>query len=222
MNESLTTKNKIILLIGAIIIIVLVVLVALNQRNKIRARNNKILAPIISSSAPSSTLSPGELAPSKSVTPTKTVTAPVLEQAREAATGTSLITPNNIVVTPQGAPVKLNVMPAAADAPRQSIPIKLNEVKDTANTIKLAVNSQAFTPKTFTVRAGQLVNFVLTSTDNYTHIFMFKDPALTAAILGVASHETREISWNAPEPGTYKFYDAIPGRQGVGGEMIVK
>ncbi len=222
MDQKNALKYKIFIFLGIIIVIILVVVIALDQRQRLLNRNNgPVHAPVLINQGSTNKLNSGELAPSVSVTPVATVSPQVLKKTRSIATGTSLVTPNNIVVTPQGVPVKLNVVPAAADAPQQSIPLNLSQIKNTANTVKMTVNSRAFTPNTFTVQAGQLVNFVLTSTDNYTHIFMPKDPALTAIILGVAGHETRAKSWNAPKKGIYKFYDAIPGRQGVTGEMIV-
>jgi uncharacterized cupredoxin-like copper-binding protein len=115
-------------------------------------------------------------------------------------------------------------MPSSADAPKESVPLQADEIKLTANTIKISVSADGFVPNTFKVKAGQLVNFVLTSTDNFTHIFTFNDSALTGAILGVAGNETRVKSWNAPQAGNYDFKCGVPGhsQRGETGVMIVE
>ena len=135
-----------------------------------------------------------------------------------------MVTQDNIVVTPQGTPVKLNVMPSSADAPKTSAPVDINSIPDNANTIKISVSAAGFVPNTFTVKEGQLVDFVLTSTDNFTHTWMLDDPSLTGTILGVAGHETRMKLWNAPQKGTYSFSCVVPGHaaRGETGKMIVE
>lgn len=223
MNEQKIDRNKIFILLGAMILLVLVVLVALDQRQKIGAGKNnqgtEALVPIQNLT----TTSPEELAPSKSVMPLATATPETLKTAQAIASGASLITKSNVVVTPQGIPVKLNVAPASFDAPKESAPVASSSVPNNANTIKISVSAAGFTPNTFTVKSGQLVNFALTSSDNFSHIWMPDDPALTGTILGVAGHETRIKSWNAPKKGNYPFHCVVPGHaaRGEAGTMIV-
>lgn len=223
MNEQKIDRNKIFILLGAMILLVLVVLVALDQRQKIGAGKNnqgtEALVPIQNLT----TTSPEELALSKSVMPLATATPETLKTAQAIASGASLITKSNVVVTPQGIPVKLNVAPASFDAPKESAPVASSSVPNNANTIKISVSAAGFTPNTFTVKSGQLVNFALTSSDNFSHIWMPDDPALTGTILGVAGHETRIKSWNAPKKGNYPFHCVVPGHaaRGEAGTMIV-
>ena len=166
-----------------------------------------------------------EVAPSKGVISSEAVTPESLQEARSVAVGTSLITEDLKVVTPAGEPVKLNVQPSAPEAPKESAPIaSADAVADDAYTVKLSVSSAGFVPDTFTVKSGQLVNFVLTSTDDFTHVFVFDDKALLATALGVAGGETRVKSWNAPAPGEYTFRCDVPGHKNRGevGTMIVQ
>jgi len=65
----------------------------------------------------------------------------------------------------------------------------------------------------------------VSSTDGYTHVFMFDDPSLSAVAVGVGPKETRAITFNAPaKAGTYSFHCDVPGHTARGevGAMIVK
>lgn len=169
-------------------------------------------------------LEPGELTESKSVIEEEAVTPEALVDAKPIAPGASLITPENIVVTPEGVPVKMNIDSASVEAPRESGNMDPNSIKADKNTIKIAVSAAGFNPNTFTVDAGQLVNLALSSTDEFAHIFTFRDEAMSGGILGIAGGETKMKSWNAPKAGEYEFYCSIPGHAGRGevGKMIVK
>lgn len=224
MNEAKNlNKNKVFILLGILVVIVIIVIVAVSKKGTgIISPANKI--PETTKSNPATT-TPDEIAPSKSVVTLATATPEVIKTATSTAFGTSLVTKDNKVITPTGAPVKLNVMPGNADAPTESAPIKSpNVIANDANTVKMTVSSAGFNPKEFTVKPGQLVNFVLTSGDEFTHVFRFDDDALLAAVLGVAGHETRVKSWNAPKAGTYAFHCDIPSHAARGevGKMIVK
>lgn len=222
MNEQKMSKNKLFILLGVAVVAILIIVVAINQGQKNGTGTNEGQAPTTTQN-PTATTSAEEVAPSKSVTPQATATPEVLQAAKAMATGTSLITKSNIVVTPQGAPVKLNVMPSSQDAPKESAPVASSTIPNSANTVKISVGSGGFSPRDFTVKAGQLVNFVLTSTDDYTHVWLLDDPSLVGTVLGVAGHETRIKSWNAPKKGSYPFHCDIPGHAGRGetGTMTV-
>jgi len=224
MNLSKQAKLKIIIVLGIIVIIVLVIFILLQKQQNIRSKTINSQQSVNSNSQiQNQQQSKGKLGPSLSAISNKKVAIQEVKTAQAVATGSSLVTSNNIVVTPQGTPVKLNVVPASSQAPKESIPLQAKQIKNTANTVRMSISAAGFVPNTFTVKAGQLVNFVLTSTDNYTHVFMFDNPSLTAAVLGVAGHETREKSWNAPKPGVYPFKCAVPGHAARGevGKMIV-
>ncbi|MDA3802704.1 MAG: cupredoxin domain-containing protein [Patescibacteria group bacterium] len=149
----------------------------------------------------------------------------VLKDAREIAPGTNLVTKDNIVVTDAGEPVKMNIDPASHEAPKESQDLAEEDVPDDEFTVKLNSSTSGFSPNTFTVSTGQLVNLVLTSTDDYVHIIKFEDENLFGALLGVAGGETKMKSWNAPTtPGEYRFFCSVPGheRRGEVGVMVVE
>jgi uncharacterized cupredoxin-like copper-binding protein len=149
-----------------------------------------------------------------------------LREAREIAPGTNLVTKDNIVVTDTGEPVKMNIDPASSEAPKETGNLSEQDIPDDEYTVKLDVSASGFNPNTFTVSPGQLVNLVLTSTDDYVHIIKFEDEeALLGALLGVAGGETKMKVWNAPTtPGEYRFFCSVPGheRRGEVGTMIVE
>lgn len=214
-------NKKILALTGILLIIVLIVVIVVYRDNKQAtvSTGEQTVMPGQEETAPE------EIAPSKSIIPTTGITPEIVKESKQIAVGASLVTKDNVVITPEGAPVKLNVMPASSEAPRESAPIADSaQIKDDAYTVKISVSATGFTPNLFTVKEGQLVNFVLTSADDFTHVWLPDDPALTATALGVAGHETRVKSWNAPKKGTYTFRCDIPGHKDRGevGQMIVE
>ena len=214
-------KKKLFILLGGIAVVIVVIIAAL----QIKGTQNSAGVSNTSTKVEVATSSPEEVAPSKSATNNvATVTPEVLKESVQIASGTSLVTKDNQVVTAVGAPVKLNVMPSSVEAPKESAPIKGNSVVASANNIKISVSAAGFVPNTFKVKEGQLVNFVLTSTDSYTHVWLPDDMSLVATALGVAGNETRVKSWNAPKKGTYTFHCDIPGHadRGEKGTMIVE
>lgn len=212
-----TNKKKLFLLLGAIAIIALVIIVAASQSRKLKQAGPNTVMPSVTPPA-------DEVAPSKGAIEMASVTPEVIKESVAIASGTSLITKDEIVITPEGAPVKLNVMPSSADAPKESAPIDVTKVTASENTIKISVSAAGFVPNTFTVKEGQLVNFVLTSTDEFTHVWLPDDMSLIATALGTAGGETRVKSWNAPKKGEYTFRCDIPGHAARGevGKMIVE
>lgn len=213
-------KKKIFIVIG-ILIVAAVIIFAF-----IQSKNNQEAAPVAGQiqSIETATSSVEEIAPSKNSIEMEAVTPEIVQEAVQIAPGTSLVTKDNIVITQEGTPVKLNVMPSSSEAPKESAPIKIESVPDNASMVKISVSSAGFVPNTFTVKEGQLVNFILTSTDNFTHVWLPDDLSLIATALGVAGGETRMKSWNAPTKGTYTFKCDIPGHAGRGevGTMIVE
>lgn len=95
--------------------------------------------------------------------------------------------------------------------PPGAISIKISQDKD-------------FQPNEFSVKAGEVVNLVLTGLDG-THTLYFDDKSLEKVEIDVGNGETRGISFVAPQQkGEYKFYCDIPGHRqnGEEGIMIVK
>lgn len=225
MNETKNlNKNRLYILLGILVVIVIVIIAIVASKKGTSIITPPVKVPETTNNNPATT-TPEEIAPSKSVVTLATATPEVIQGAASVAVGTSLVTKDNKVITPTGAPVKLNVMPGNADAPTESAPIKgAAAVPTDSNTVKMSVSAAGFNPKEFTVKEGQLVNFVLTSTDSYTHVWLLDDNALLATVLGVAGNETRMKSWNAPKKGEYTFHCDIPGHAARGevGKMIVK
>lgn len=215
-------KKKMMIILGAIILIVIIAVIILVQKGGKDALNLGGNEPI--ETIPTATTSPEEVAPSKDAVQTETASPEEVAAAKPIAVGTSLITKDNVVVSAAGTPVKLNVMPASQDAPKESAPIASPDLVPNANAVKISVSGAGFVPNSFTVKEGQLVNFTLTSTDDYTHVWLPDDNALIATALGVAGGETRVKSWNAPKKGTYTFRCDIPGHKDRGevGTMIVE
>ena len=91
-------------------------------------------------------------------------------------------------------------------------------------TIELSVSSAGFSPKEFTVKAGQKVTLAITATDK-SHTFAFKDPTLSSIALNAGAGQTSAVNFVAPtKTGEYTFRCDLPGHEDGGetGKMIVK
>lgn len=129
---------------------------------------------------------------------------------------------DGIIYSPEGEPARNDVEPGSSGAPQQSAPISQNEAP--ANSIKIKMTAEGITPGEFTVKAGSLVTLTVTSGDQWTHVFAFKDPSLSAVAVGLAGGETRSITFNAPsKKGEYEIYCNVPGHESRGevAKMIV-
>ena len=109
------------------------------------------------------------------------------------------------------------------DNPISSPPLEENEIPKEA--IRIGVSREGFSPSSFEVEKGEKVVLAVTSEDEQTHIFKFRDPLLTEVAVGVSPGRTRAIIFYAPsEPGEYDFFCRIPGHEirGEKGKMVVK
>lgn len=109
------------------------------------------------------------------------------------------------------------------EKPTQSPPVEEKEIP--AGAIRIGVSAKGFSPSSFTVKKGEKVTLAVTSEDEWVHVFKFKDPSLKKIALGLAPHQTRIITFYAPQKaGEYEFYCDVPGHQqrGEKGVMIVK
>jgi len=133
----------------------------------------------------------------------------------------SLVSEEGEILTPTGEPVSNEALPGSPEAPKQSRSLSEKEVPEDA--VKLTLTASGFEPSEFTVKAGDVVTLSLTSGDR-THVFKFDDPSLQGVAIGVASNETRTITFKAPSKGDYTFYCDVPGHRGRGetGVMHVK
>ncbi len=144
----------------------------------------------------------------------------------EVAPGTSLVTEEGAVVLSTGKKAENSAEPGTPAAPQQSNPVSPKELPPTVIKITASAGS-GFTPKTFDVRAGEPVSISVTSGDNRTYVFAFRDPSLQGVAVGIGPGDpTRIISFNAPmTKGEYAFYSNMPSQSGLPefqGKMIVK
>ncbi len=139
----------------------------------------------------------------------------------EAAPGSSLISDEGKVVDEEGEEVDNSAEPGSPKAPKQSDPI--SEEETPRDSLKVEVSAEGFSPSRIEVDSGNAVTITVTSVDDQTHIFKFKDESLKGVAVGIAPGETRAISFNAPSPGDYEFYCDVPGHEarGESGVMIV-
>lgn len=147
----------------------------------------------------------------------------VLQEAMVAVVGANPIAKDGTVVTTEGVAVQNDAVPLSPGAPKQTAPILAEDLP--ASVIKLGVSAAGFEPAEINVKAGAPVTIAITSTDDYTHVLMFDDKALSAVAVGVSPRETRAITFNSPkEAGEYTFHCDVPGHSSRGevGKMIVK
>lgn len=146
-----------------------------------------------------------------------------LRDATIAVVGANPIAKDGTVVSTEGVAVKNDVVPMSAEAPKQTAPVSKDQLSESV--IQLGVSAAGWDPAEFTVKAGAPVSISITSTDSFTHVFMFDDAALSAVAVGVSPGETRAITFNAPTtPGEYAFHCDVPGHKARGevGKMIVQ
>lgn len=109
------------------------------------------------------------------------------------------------------------------EKPESSLPLEEKGIPEEA--VKMGVTAQGFSPSSFEVRKGEKIFLAVTSQDEWTHVFKFKDESLVKVAVGVAPGETRAITFYAPsESGEYEFFCDVPGHEARGekGKMIVK
>lgn len=145
--------------------------------------------------------------------PEKTETEMLLEKAQEVIPGGSLVTEQGEVITPAGEAVSNKALPGSPQAPQQSPPLGQEEIPE--GSVELIVSPSGFEPNEFSVKANAVVTLLVSATEQ-THVFKFDDSGLQAVAVGVASNETRAITFNAPEKGDYTFYCDVPGHKGRG------
>jgi len=206
-------KNKKILVLLAVVVFLVVIIIIAANSNKSTAPTVKRSQPVTGEPVAAPTTPEGDIAVNALPEGT-TVVVP----------GTSPVTPDDVVVTPEGKAVQYDVAPLSSEAPKQTGPIA--EQNLSSDVIKLQVSSQGWEPKEFTVKAGDPVTFAVTNLEsNFMHIFKFDEPAMMAVVIGVGPSETRAMTFNAPsKAGEYTFRCDVPGHANRGeiGKMIVR
>ena len=224
-QKSLNARTIGIILAVVILVVLAVVLIVNSQKNKQENTN----VPGVNETGmiePGTEVEPGmegEDLPEKVEPTTTTETGQVIpEGSRVEVPGANPIK-DDVVVTPTGEAVKNDAEAMSPEAPQQTAAISKDALTD--STIKLGVAATGFSPDSFEVKAGAPVTLGVSSTDEYTHVFMFDDPSLSAVAVGLGPQETRAITFNAPsEPGEYFFHCDVPGHAARGevGKMTVK
>ncbi len=190
-------KHIVLWIVGGIAVAVLLIFFAMS---------NGVVAPF-SPYSPFSKGGAGDLAKGSTAQPGGISNAPAGVSYNQADLNAAATSGKPVVVT--GAP----------EQPGQSLPIPAAQIPTSA--IKLSVQGNAFTPSTFTVRAGETVVLSITAEDGRGHSFNFNDSSLSSVSVGVGPHETRVITFTAPaKPGTYTFRGTIAPDSA--GTMIVK
>jgi plastocyanin len=218
-NKALTV---IIIAIIAILIIVLAVL-ALTQKEETNTPDDERNAPVNETGdvdnldeADLDEAMPGEEDMAGEEVPE------ALQNAESQVEGGNLVTEDNRVVTQEGEDARNDVEPGSPDAPQQTGPVDEEDLPET--TVKVGLSAEGFSPAELRMPANSAVTMSVSSSDDSTHIFKFKDDALKAVAVGIAPGETRAITFQTPGPGEYEFYCDVPGHEGRGeaGIMIVE
>ncbi len=218
MSDSSGKYKKPLAIIGSLLIIALIVVAALMSN---KDKNEKVVVEYNDADVPldalpySSTVVPGEEG--------ELIIPEVLQTAVVTVPGANPIIPDGTVMTVSGSPVQNDAAPLSADAPQQTPPIAPEQLS--ASAINLTVSGGIWTPAEFTVKAGAPITLALTVDDDNHHFFLFNDPSLQAVVVGLSPHETRALTFNAPEQvGEYSFSCNVPGHadRGEKGKMLVR
>lgn len=215
-NTNQDKGKKKLLIIGGLALVVLIIVVAV-------LANNKKEQPADPAEVPGQVVEVTETDNPLAVPP---ISQDLPEEVREIlseavieAPGASLITKDDKVVNDVGVEVKNDARPMTAEAPRLTPPINEKDLAPSA--IKLKATSAGFSPSEFTVKSGAPVTISLTS-EGVDSRLVFTDPNLKALEIPVPMGYTMAKTFNAPAPGTYEFYQDIPGRSEETGKMIVQ
>jgi len=212
-NNINPNKKKLFILFGVLALIVIVAIIIASQSKKPAGVTS--ITPDVNTPATTATTGNASATPA-----TPVVTLPA--GTRVEAPGAALITKDNKVVNAQGVELKNNVIPGAVDAPQETGPVQVSQVASSA--VKIEVSAAGWKPAEFTVKANQPVTLSITGTDQWAHIFAFRDAVLSSVAVGIGGKETRAITFKAPAKGTYEFYCNVPGHAARGevGKMIVQ
>ena len=216
-NNQNTIKNsskKVWLLFG-ILVLIIIVAVIITSTNKKSA--NKVIPEKVKTASSTATTT------EKAAPVNYGLISPALKDAAVVIPGASPVKDNQ-VMTLKGKPAANNSTPMAPDAPQQTGALDKATIDKNDSVIKINVSEAGFSPNSFGgIKAGSVVNIAVTSVDEFTHIFAFRDASLSAVAIGLAPGETRAITFNAPAAGTYEFYCNVPGHgaRGEVGKMVI-
>jgi len=126
------------------------------------------------------------------------------------------------VLNGQGDKVKTDVGSGSLDGPRVS-----NNITDPSvlpeSVVKLTLFSNRIEPASFTVKAGQAVSLAVANSTGGVEILRFEDSSLSAVVVGLYKDQLRAISFNAPlQRGEYVYYSEMSRGGGAAGKMTVE
>ena len=208
-------SKKIWILLGLVVVIIIITIIAATPKQK------KEAAPV--APKPAATSIDGTVAKSQVELAKENVTA-LKDATQEVPNSINLVTKDNKVVNLQGDVVKTDVPMTSVEAPQQTGPLNKEDLSSKVIKIDMSLE-KGITPAEFSVTKGAPLSIAVSSIDQWTHIFRFEDPSLSAVAIGVSAGETRAMTFNAPtKTGEYKFFCDLPGHAGRGetGKMIVK
>jgi len=219
-NNTNSSKKRLFILLGILVVVVIVAIVVASQGKKpANVTSNTTGTP--AANTPATTAPTATTAGANSASATPAVNA-LPAGTRVEAPGAALITKDNKVVNAQGVELKNNVIPGAVDAPQETGPVQKDQVA--ASAIKIDASAAGWKPAEFTVKANQPITLSISGTDQWAHVFAFRDAALSSVAVGIGGIETRAITFKAPAKGTYEFYCNVPGHAARGEvcKMIVQ
>jgi len=149
----------------------------------------------------------------------------ISKSSNTVAPGASAVNTEGIVVTQEGKAARNDAKPMSPEAPQESLPIT-DKSSVSSSAINIKVSSDGISPKEFRVKAGAATSLLVSSGDQFTHLFKFQDPSLSAIAVGIGPGDpTRLMTFNAPaNRGEYQYFCDVPGHVGRGetGKMIVE
>ena len=144
----------------------------------------------------------------------------------ELAPGASPVTEDNEVLAPSGEVASNQARAGSADAPKPSQVLEEEQVEEMLGwSIEVSVTKEGkYSPDSFTVTPGQVVNLILTAPVDGPHSLRFSDKSMNGVSVAVRSGQSRAVTFKAPDsPGEYPWHHTSPGykRKGFIGKMIV-
>jgi len=218
-------NKKLWILLGVIAVIVIIIIVAAYQNRKTTTEpGTGTPATGEQTTGTEGTQTPVDLTkngPTDTTAPVNATGTVDMRGAKAEIPGASLVTVDKKVVTAEGKIAQNDAIPNTPTAPK---PVLVNKDQLTKQVIKLEVGGGKITPNTFTVPSGAPVSLAVSSNDGQVHVFIFTNSAVGAIAMGIASGETKAITFNAPSAGEYVFRCDVPGHAALGeiGKMIVK
>lgn len=220
-----------IMIVAAVIILVIIIAVILSIPNNNNKPNEANEPGNISGEIPGEEVAnpegdfePGEINEGEMEPVEAEVANPILEGAVTVAPGADLVTTEGKVVNQEGKEVRTDVAYNSPEAPHQTQALSEEELAVITDDIELSLSADGFSPNEFTVNAGDAVTLTLTGSEDSSHVLAFAGARMSGVFINTRPGETRSVTFNAPEAGSYTFFCDFPGHRGRGeeGTMIVR